>query len=64
MPDLDRRLKDAQAKMDEAKRQFTNAAQAVLEGAADAALKTRIALAQVEEARTELRRLNEQETET
>lgn len=53
-------LAGARLRMDEAKRRFSEAARAVLDGSSDGALLTRIALSQVECARAELRRLNEE----
>ena len=53
----------AHERFERAKRQFTAAARAVLDGDPEGALLARIALARVEEARAELRRLTE-ETET
>jgi len=46
--------------MDEAKKRFTRAARAVLDGDPEGSLLARIALSQVEEARAELNRLNEE----
>jgi hypothetical protein len=58
--EVDDGLALARQKMDAAKQRFTTAAQAVLDGDPEGSLLARLALGQVEEARAELRRLNEE----